>query len=95
MCSSPHHQNERPVLVLGVLYIFAEYIGNFNLARGVRMLNTRNPHTIPMFGDEPLLRIQWVDVLTPFQRNIDCPKNPRRLRAYIFMQSMRLQDGLP
>jgi hypothetical protein len=47
-----------------------------------------------MFGNEPLPRIQRVDVLTPFQRDIDGPEDPRRLRAYILMQSVRFQDGL-
>lgn len=95
MCSSPHYQNERPVLVLRVLDILAEYISDLKLARSIRMLNTGDPHTVPMFGDEPLPCMQWVDMLTPFKRNIDGPKDPRRLRAYILVQSVRLEDGQP
>lgn len=76
MCSSPHYQNERPILVLAVLYILAEYISNVKLARGIRMLNTRDLYTIPMFGNEPLACMQGVEMLAPFKRDIDGAKDP-------------------
>jgi hypothetical protein len=59
------------------------------------MLNIRNPHAVPMFGNEPLPCVQRVDVLTPFQRDIDGPEDTRRPSAYILVQSVRFQDGLP
>ncbi len=59
------------------------------------MLDIRNPYTVPMLRNEPLPRMQRVDVLTPFQRDIESPEDPRWLRAHILVQSVRFQDGLP
>lgn len=59
------------------------------------MLNIRDPYAVPMLRNEPLPRMQWVDVLTPFQRDIDSPEDPRQRRAYILVQSVRFHDGLP
>ena len=59
------------------------------------MLNIRNPHAVPMFGNEPLPCMQRVDVLTAFQRDIDGPDDTRRPRAYILVQAARFHDGLP
>ena len=52
------------------------------------MLNIRDRHAVPMFRNEPFPRIQRVDVLTAFQRDIDNPEDPRRPRAYILVQSV-------